>query len=147
MSDCKGGSGSGNIAEKAGDGDMDKVLKDLKRIREQTEGRFRSLLDDTEKELKRLIASLRELEDADAGAESMLESVGKALAECGGNQLRLIEGLRESVALHNARCAELARQLTVLPFERMDLILDQFERRLEAQETALQRLKQVKKED
>ncbi len=127
---------------------MDRTLKELKEIRENTEIRFRTLLDDLDGERKRLRENARRLRAAlKALSGDSAEQVGSVLNEmlnlhegCLRSQERLIEGLRELMALDNARSAELARQLTVLPLERMDLALDEFERRLEAQECEMRRL-------
>ena len=127
---------------------MDKTLKELKKIRDETEVRFRSLLDELDESRGRLRGAADQLRAAaKASAEGSAKQAQQVIEEmlnlqegCLHLQERLIEGLREMMALDNARSAELARQLTVLPLERMDLALDEFERRLEAQECELQRL-------
>ncbi len=128
---------------------MDKILRELKGIREKTEFRFRGLLDELDDQRKRLRSGAGRLRDAlgalpDGTSEPVRAALEEVLQLQEGylrSQELLIEGLRESMALDNARSAELARQLTVLPLERMDLVLDEFERRLEAQECELQRLR------
>lgn len=120
---------------------MDKTLLELKRNREDTEKRFREILEGMEAELGTIQSELESIRRSSQKSESGIEGVFSVLTETLRIQLRHVEGLRELMTLHNARCAELARQLTVLPLERMDLILDRFERRLEAQECELQRIK------
>lgn len=110
---------------------MDDILKELKKIREEVENRFN--------------AGLERLEEGDRRLRALLEGIGPGpesdvLRELSGQQAGVIGSLREMAAVDNARSAELARQLTVLPLERMDIILDEFERRLETLETRLQRL-------
>lgn len=127
---------------------MDETLKELKKHREETEGRFRALLEQMDSERRRLrneSARIRKSLDGipDFQGKEMLpflESMVALLEGCLSSQEHLAQGLREMMALDNARSAELARQLTVLPLERMDLILGEFEKRLESLETKLDRL-------
>ena len=128
---------------------VDETLKDLKRIREETEERFRSLLERLDAEQARLreegsaVATQIERlagEPKGGGMRGLLELLQSMQRGCVEAIALLNEGLREMMALDNARSAELARQLTVLPLSRMDLLFDEFERRLEALESRLQRL-------
>ena len=128
---------------------MDETLKELKRLREETEARFRSLLERAEEEHSRLHSENTAAEEAldRLGETPEMETERELLERLLRLQQRameinalLLEGLREMMALDNARSAELARQLTVLPFSRMDLLFDEFERRLEGLESRLQRL-------
>ena len=128
---------------------VDETLKDLKRIREETEERFRSLLERLDAEQSRLreegsaaAAQIERLagELKGGGLQGLLERLLSIQRGCVEAVALLNEGLREMMALDNARSAELARQLTVLPLSRMDLLFDEFERRLEALESRLQRL-------
>ena len=128
---------------------MDETLKELKRLREETEARFRSLLEHAEEEHSRLrsenaaaeeaLSRLGETQEAETERE-LLEKLLRLQQRAMEISALLLEGLREMMALDNARSAELARQLTVLPFSRMDLLFDEFERRLESLESRLQRL-------
>ena len=125
---------------------MDKVLEDLKRIREETEDRFNAVVEELESVQRRLEGELRALckSSLPPAGEEDYDTVGRItvfLQDYLTIHRQMINGLRESIALHNARCAEIARQLTVLPLERMDLILDNFERRLEAHENELHRIR------
>lgn len=121
---------------------MDDTLKELRKIREDVEERFNGVLSQMEEDLGQIHAQIKEIEDAEEDVASA--NLGKQLSRLSKTvqtyQSRTIEALRESMLLHNARSAELARQLTVLPLERMDLVLDKFERRLEDLEVRLQRL-------
>lgn len=131
---------------------MDDVLKDLKRIREDVEMRFNELLERMESEQARVKSlldsagkSLKELAAKDSGdstaeATAILRKGIDIIRQSAEIQSLMVQGLREAASLQNARNAELARQLTVLPLERMDLVLDKFERRLESFEVELQRL-------
>ena len=126
---------------------MDDTLKDLKKLREETEERFRELLDAVDDEQARLAEELRLMaENAEKLAKEAPETVetlqkSRALQErLLGLCARLAEGLREMMALDNARSAELARQVTALPLERMDLLVGDLERRLEHRETRIQKL-------
>ena len=134
------------LSVKTGCGAMDKILSELKSIREEVEGRFVALLEELEEESERLSREREEMlrkigklaqTDFDREVVDQLRSAHEGFL---GKTRRLVTGLRELMSLHNARSAELARQLTVLPLERMDLLLDRFERRLEVQECELQRL-------
>jgi hypothetical protein len=126
---------------------MDKTLRELKAIREETERRFRALVEELEGEQKRFLEQTASLRGSEKGGEvsyaEALAALASVVESCLRSQLRFVEALRESMSLHNARCAELARQLTVLPLERMDLILDRFERRLENLECELHRQKKA----
>jgi hypothetical protein len=127
---------------------VDKTLKDLKRLREETEERFRALLEAVDAEQTRLrdemVSAAEAIERISGGpAAEVRELLGRLQAVsrgCLGLCARLAEGLREMAALDNARSAELARQVTVLPLERMDLLVNELERRMEALECRLQRL-------
>ena len=125
---------------------MDKILSELKAMREEVEARFTALLEGLEEESERLGGERDEMlrgvgklarSDFDREVVDQLRAAHEGFL---GKTRRLVAGLRELMSLHNARSAELARQLTVLPLERVDLLLDRFERRLEAQECELQRL-------
>jgi predicted nuclease with TOPRIM domain len=107
---------------------MDEILKDLKRIREEVEERLNQTLDSAAELHARSNELLAEV--ADSGSEPLRDHLEK------NNQLleTLIAGVRDTVALNNARCAELARQLTVLPAKRFDLMLESVEKRLETLE-------------
>lgn len=113
---------------------MDDILKELKRIREEVENRFLQRLEQLEAHERRLRDLLPAASD-DPGAESARRATDAVAG--------LIGALRDMAAVDNARSAELARQLTVLPLERMDIMLDEFERRLESLETRLQRLERA----
>lgn len=127
---------------------MEKILADLKQTREEVEERFDALIEGLEEAQERLqeaTSSMREQAKAlgTKAAKGLREVYDSAVwlhEHCTDTNHKLILGLMESKALFNARSAELARQLTVLPLERMDLILDKFERRLEDQEVKFQRL-------
>jgi hypothetical protein len=130
---------------------VDKILRELKDLREEIEERFRALLESLDAEGTRLRGEMKragdQLEklckDDKIVLSEQQELLGRLLAVnegCLGLCERLSEGLREMMALDNARSAELARQVTALPFERMDLIADELERRLEALEAGIQRI-------
>ena len=126
---------------------MDDTLKDLKKFREETEERFRELLDAADDEQARLGEELRlmaeqteKLAQETPGTVEALHKSRILQERLLGLCARLSEGLREMMALDNARSAELARQVTVLPLERMDLLVGELERRLEHLETRIQKL-------
>ncbi len=125
---------------------MDKILSELKAMREEVEARFTALLEELEeeseclgKERDEMLRKISKLAQTDFDRE-VVDQLRSAHEGFLGKTRRLVASLRELMSLHNARSAELARQLTVLPLERMDLLLDRFERRLETQECELQRL-------
>jgi hypothetical protein len=128
---------------------MDKTLKELKALREETEEHFRALLERAEQDLSRLGSEAQEIREAlnTQGGDSIPPPVKEVLDRMTslneslvGTGRLLAEGLQEMMSLDNARSAELARQLTVLPLERMDLLFDELERRLETLESRLQRI-------
>lgn len=119
---------------------MDKTLQDLKRAREETEGRFRTLVDESLRALESLEQSFSALAKGATPGRHCLEII----EGCLGVLRRLLEGLQEMAALDNARSAELARQVTVLPAARVDLILEEFDKRLEALECRIQRLEKAR---
>jgi hypothetical protein len=126
---------------------MDDILKELKKLREESENRFNTLIERVEGENARLSEELDNYgrkvfrEDAENGETGVFRhQVNILLQLCRDISSLHAACFREFATLHNARCAELARQLTVLPLERMDIILDKFERRIEDLECRLQRL-------
>jgi CHASE3 domain sensor protein len=107
---------------------MDKILHDLKNIREETESRLNSLLEEAANlhaESNSLLISVTE--SAEPSLREHLEKTNTLLQS-------MLSAMRETIALNNARCAELARQLTVLPSKRFDLMLESIEKRLESLE-------------
>lgn len=118
---------------------MDNILKELKQQREEAERLFWEALEDSEQHQRRL-AEL--IDSAETGSEASITGGGvvEELRTAHAALARMSATVRSAFSLHNARTAELARQLTVLPLERMDLIMDKFERRLENLEVRLQRL-------
>jgi hypothetical protein len=122
---------------------MDSVLKELKEIREETESSLTELIDRLETVNLDVFNKLRDLS---AGDKENGDGVGSRdllilLQEMHSNNREVTQAIRKAISLNNARSAELARQLTVLPLERMDLVLDKFEARLESLEAELNRLK------
>ena len=118
---------------------MDSVLKELKEHREEAEQQFWQALEESEQHQHRLAELIDSLE---VGSQSSLgtEHAAELLRSTHATLARMSAAMRNAFSLHNARTAELARQLTVLPLERMDLVMDAFERRLENLEVRLQRL-------
>ena len=122
---------------------MDKVLKELKENRQEAEDRFLALLAQVEEDMERMASIISSLEEKvpdlteNTQPEALYTDVIESIKAAHTVQTRIVAGLQESMTLHNARSAELARQLTVLPLERMDLVLDTFERRLETLEVRL----------
>lgn len=130
---------------------MDDTLKELKKLREEIEERFRELLDGIDDEQARLREELlltaetiealvKAPRDIPPGAAKAWQKSQALQERLLGLCARLAEGLREMMALDNARSAELARQVTALPLERMDLLVGELERRLEQLESRIQRL-------
>jgi hypothetical protein len=107
---------------------MDSILKELKQHRETVELEFNKGLEQIAKVQRELDAS------ADAKPSYPTRSELAALANSSEKLFRKMH------MLANARSAELARQLTVLPLSRMDHMIDSIEKRMESLESRLARL-------
>jgi len=110
---------------------MDQVLADLKQIREEVEARLNGVLEECEILLQQQAAELAEDED----------SVGKSPRRAHDQLAKIIAAIRDVVALNNARSAELARQLSILPAKRFDLMIETLEKRIETLEADIRREK------
>ena len=126
--------------------EMDKILKDLKSNRETVEdqfndlmGRLAALQENLDQKLQTFEEKLEKCED------SYSEELFNICIEFHRQSAEFIQGFRDMVLLQNARSAELARQLTVLPIDRMDLVLEGFDKRLEDFECRIQRLEKPTK--
>lgn len=121
---------------------MDSVLKDLKKIREETEEKLNQAIDKLESingKAEEKLSSLNVASDENHNQEKkQLSGLLQELQSC---NREVCQAIRQTVLLNNARSAELARQLTILPLERMDIVLDRFEGRLESLEAEVDRLK------
>ena len=123
--------------------DMDSVLKELKAIREETESGLTQLIEELESRNHKTFEKLRDLSagDKENGDGDISRQLHVLMEEMQENNREMVEAIRKTISLNNARSAELARQLTVLPLERMDIVLDRFEARLEGLEAEVNRLK------
>lgn len=110
---------------------MDSVLRELKETRENVEERLNALLQEAEALHARGNKALDEDDDA---FRDYTRTSNDLLA-------KIIGGLRDVIALNNARCAELTRQLTILPAKRTDIMIETLEKRIETLESNLLREK------
>lgn len=108
---------------------MDQILKDLKQHREEVEERFNRLMVAAEQQHRQSNRSM-------SAAAGKLNQELNELFQLYNDMLQsLIGSVREIHALQNARAAELARQVAVLPAKRIDLMLESIEKRIETLES------------
>lgn len=122
---------------------MDSVLKELKEIREETEESLTVIIEKLESASGKISSELEGLhQDRDKAAANLdAATFINLLGYLHDSNRQMQQAIRKTISLNNARSAELARQLTVLPLERMDIVLDRFEARLEGLEAEVNRLK------